>query len=208
MSQLNELERRVIDLSYNNKQSHISSCLTAVNIIDKIYSVKKKDEPFILSPGHAAIALYVVIEKYDKLNAQKIYDHHGTHPDYCPDCRLDCSTGSLGHGFNIGLGLAIANRNRNVYILISDGETMEGSVWEGLRIAREQRLENLRITVNCNGYGANRQIDSDWLDYAIQHFYPSLVLKTNMYKYPSYLNGIGGHYHVLTDKEYKELIRL
>src|SRR2546427_251920 len=61
-----DLKKRIIEISYKNKLSHIGSCLTAVDIIDEIYAIKKPNEKFILSSGHAGLALYCVIEKYTK----------------------------------------------------------------------------------------------------------------------------------------------
>ena len=57
---MNKLEKRVVELSYKHGLTHLSSVLTSVNVIDKIYQVKEKTDPFILSNGHAALALYVV----------------------------------------------------------------------------------------------------------------------------------------------------
>lgn len=202
---MNELYKRIIDISYKYKLSHISSCLTSVEIIDKIYSVKKHDEPFILSNGHAALALYVILEKYYFKDAEALYLKHGTHPNRDLDDKIYASTGSLGHGIGIAVGMAIADKTKNVYVLLSDGECTEGSVWEALRIAGEQRLENLRVTVNANGHGAYSLIDTDTLDTRLQMFYPTLVVKTNLLQFPGWLQGIGGHYVTMTEDQYKEI---
>jgi transketolase N-terminal domain/subunit len=68
---INELEKRILEISYKNKLSHLSSNLTAVNIIDEIYCIKGNTNPFILSSGHAGLALYVVLEKYYGINISK-----------------------------------------------------------------------------------------------------------------------------------------
>lgn len=204
---LNKLERRVIDLSYKYKLSHIGSCLSCVNAIDNIYKVMKDGEQFVLSNGHAFLALAVVLEKYKGLDAEYLVKKHGTHPNRDIADNIFVSTGSLGQGLPIAVGMALANKDRNVYVLTSDGELAEGSMWEALRIAAEQRLENLRITVIANGLGGYSKIDSDWLDMRLQSFYPTLLLKVPMYKYPDYLNGLEGHYHVFTDDEYTEIIK-
>jgi len=78
---MNKLQRRIIDISYKYKLSHISSCISTVDTIDQIYGIRKKDEPFVLSNGHAALALYVVLEKYEKQDAEKLWKKHGTHPN-------------------------------------------------------------------------------------------------------------------------------
>ena len=153
-----DLKRRIIEISYPRKLSHLGSCLTAVDIIDEIFKIKKPEEKFVLSVGHAGLALYVVLEKYLGLNAEKIFEHHGVHPDRCSKCHIDCSTGSLGNGLPIAVGMALADRNKNVYCLISDGECSEGSIWEALRIASEQNLNNLKVYCNFNGWGAYKSI--------------------------------------------------
>ena len=66
---MNELERRIIDISYQERIGHLSSNLNAVNIIDEIYQTKNDQDVFILSSGHAALAWYVVLEKYQAKDA-------------------------------------------------------------------------------------------------------------------------------------------
>ena len=117
---LNKLKQRILEISFEHQLSHLGSCISAVEIIDEIYRKKQDSEKFILSEGHAALALYVINEKYHKIDAEKAFNHHGVHPDRCKKCRLDCSAGSLGQGLPIALGMALANREKNVYCLISD----------------------------------------------------------------------------------------
>ena len=157
------LKRRIIEISYKKKLSHIGSCLTAVDIIKEIYDTKKADELFLLSSGHAGLALYAVIEANGGRNAEEIFEHHGVHPDHCVDCGLVVSAGSLGHGLGISVGMALADKEKNVYCLISDGECSEGSVHEALRIKDEQKLDNLIIYVNFNKVGAYKEIHDLYL---------------------------------------------
>lgn len=203
--QLNKLEQRVIDISYAKKLSHIGSCLTSVRLIDAIFQVKKDHEPFVLDNGHAGLALYVVLEKKGFKSAELMFDKHGVHPNRDVENGIDASSGSLGHGIGIAVGMAIADRTRDVYVLTSDGAMTEGSNWEALRIASELRLENLKIMVNANGYSAYQKTDTEALDMRLQYFYPSLVEYTNLYEWPEYLQGLGAHYHILSEAEYKEL---
>lgn len=202
---MSKLERRVIDISYKKKLSHIGSCLTAVRLIDAIYLSKKKEDIFILSCGHAGLAQYVILEKEEGKDAEELFDKHGVHPNRDVLNGIHASTGSLGHGIGIGVGMALANKKRDVYVLISDGECAEGSLWEALRIAMENKLENLKVMCNANSWGAYGKIDADWLDLRLQYFFPTLVQKTNLYAWPEYLQGQAAHYHTLTDKQYKEL---
>jgi transketolase len=177
-------------------------------LIDNIYQAKKVDEPFVLSNGHAALALYVVLEKVFGTDAEDLFEKHGVHPNRDLDNRIYCSTGSLGMGVAVAVGMALADSTRNVWLLMSDGECAEGSVWEALRIAGDLRLENLRIMVNANSNGAYGKINVDMLDTRMQMFYPSLVVQTNMFKYPHYLQSFDGHYKTLNKEEYEDLITL
>lgn len=154
---LTPLEQRILEISYKHKLSHIGSCLTAVKIIDEIYSKKKPDERFVLSCGHAGLALYVVLEKYNIANAEYLLDQCGVHPDRILGGEaIDCSTGSLGQGLPIALGMALADRSKNVYCLVSDGECSEGSVYEALNIMNDEKINNLYVHLNYNQFGAYR----------------------------------------------------
>lgn len=206
VSVMTKLERRIIDISYKKHLSHIGSCLTAVRQIDVIYQVKNNNDIFILSNGHAGLALYVVLEKFKFGDAEALFDKHGVHPNRDIEHDIHISSGSLGHGLGIAVGMALADRKRNVYVMVSDGEMAEGSCWEALRIAGELKLENLKVVVNANGYGAYGSVDSDLLDLRMQYFYPALVNKTNLYDWPEYLQGLNAHYHALTKENYEELV--
>lgn len=147
------LRRRILEISHKRNLSHLGSCLSAVDIIEAIYKVKKDNERFVLSSGHAGVAFYVILEKYGLLPSSFI-NSLNIHPDRNPDIGIDVSTGSLGQGLPIALGMALADRKKNIYCLISDGECTEGSVWETLRIGLGQKVNNLKIVINANGWGA------------------------------------------------------
>jgi transketolase len=203
---MNELEKRIVDISYKRGLTHISSCLGAVNIINQIYEVMKPQDKFVLSQGHAFLALAVVLEKKFGLDAEKLSEEHGTHPNRNVKEGIWVSTGSLGQGIAIAVGMAIADKTRDVYVVSSDGEMAEGMAWEALRVAGEQRLENLRVTVIANGTGGYGKIDTEILDTRLQMFYPTLVVRVNMFAYPDFLQGVGGHYVKLDKEKYEELV--
>lgn len=203
---MNKLEKRIIELSYKHGLTHLSSCLTSVNVIDKIYQVKKKTDPFILSNGHAALALYVVLEKWEGKDAEKLWEKHGTHPNRDLEDGIYCSTGSLGMGITVAVGMALADRKNKVYVLMSDGECAEGAVWEALQVAAKERLENLNVAVVCNGYSAYGRVDVDDLDARLNAFYPTLCVRANLFNLPEWIQGLNGHYLKLNKEQYKELI--
>lgn len=205
-----ELNERIIQISKKFGSSHISSCITAGKLIEDCYDYKLPNEPFILSNGHAGLALYCVLEKKEGKDAEKLFKKHGTHPNRDKKDNIWCSTGSLGQGLPIALGMALADRMRNVYCMTSDGEWAEGSMWETIRIAGELRVANLIILMSCNGYGAYGKIDIDRLEWQIGSFVkencPKIALfRTNMEGYPEWLQGLNGHYAKMDDKMYEEV---
>ena len=204
---LSKLETRILDISYKKGLSHIGSCLGAVQMIDNTYQVMKPEDKFVLSMGHAALALYVVLEKNGKGDAEELFDKHGVHPNRDLEHGIYCSTGSLGQGLPIAVGMALADRDRDVWVVTSDGELAEGSMWEALRVAGEQRLENLKIAVIANGYGGYSKIDVDWLDNRVVSFYPALVVRTNLFKFPAWLQGLDAHYVTMNEERYQEALK-
>lgn len=201
---MTELQKKVIDLSYKHGLTHIGSCLNVVDYIDHVYSIKKSEDIFILSNGHAGLALYIVLEKYGLANAEELIKKYGTHPNRDIENGLFCSTGSLGSGLPIAVGMAIADRSRDVYVTISDGECAEGSIWESLKIAVDLRLENLRIACIANGYSAYGKVDTDVLKMRLQTFYPVWTIETNLFEFPDWAQGLQAHYHKLTKEEYEK----
>lgn len=175
------LIKRIIEISYKHKSSHIGSCLSVVDILDTIYSVRKIDEPVVLSNGHAGLALYVILEKYGFANAEKLFVKHGVHPNRDLANGIYVSTGSLGQGLPIAVGMAISDKSKNVYCIISDGECAEGSIWEAIRVASEQNLRNLKILVNANGFGAYDEINIRLLPKRFRSF-GCKVLEVNGHK--------------------------
>jgi transketolase N-terminal domain/subunit len=202
---MNDLERRVIDISYQERIGHLSSNLNAVNIIDEIYKEKQDSDIFILSSGHAALAWYTVLEKYKKLDAVELFHKHGVHPHRNVEDEISVSTGSLGMGITVACGYALANPNKNIYCLLSDGECAEGSVWEALRFIKEKNINNLYVYVNVNGMIAYDFIDKDYLTQRLKSFLPEVRIRfTDVPKWP-WAEGILTHYYVLKPEDYQKL---
>jgi transketolase len=202
---MNDVERRVIDISYKEKIGHLSSNLNAVNIVEEIYKNKKAEEPFILSSGHAALALYVVLEKYEGRDAEELFHKHGVHPHRDITSGIHCSTGSLGMGLTVATGYALANRDRKIYCLISDGECGEGSIWESLRFIYEAKLDNLEVYVNVNGMIAYDFIDKEYIINRLRAFLPRInIRETEPPKWP-WAQGILTHYYILKPEDYAQI---
>lgn len=202
-----EAKNLVLDITYEQKLSHLGSCLTACDIIEEIYEIKKPEEPFILSAGHAGLALYAVLETKGKAQARTLLAQQGIHPDrlQAQNEEIVVSTGSLGQGLPIALGMALSDRKKNVYCLTSDGEWSEGSMWEALRVAKEQRANNLRIYVNANGYAAYKKVDIDELEKRLRSFdFPVNIRRTSS-NLGTFAQGLASHYKTLTKEDYEKL---
>ena len=201
------LKKRVLDISYNNRLSHLGSYFSALDIIDKIHSDMKDSDIFILSSGHAAVALYAVIEKYYGVDADMLFKKHGGHPHRDEENKIYCSTGSLGLGLTVAIGRALANKDINVYCLISDGECAEGSIWEGLRYIQEKGIKNLQVYVNINGYAAYDAVDVKYLTERLKVFLPDINLCFTKVNHFSFLKGLNAHYHIMSKQDYEEAKR-
>lgn len=206
---MNTLEKRIIELSYRHKLSHVSSCLNTVNFLNTIYEKRKETEPVILCNGHAGLALYVVLEKFGFCDAEEMLLRHGIHPARDLEHGVWCSSGSLGQAETIAVGMALADLERTVWLITSDGACAEGSVWEAFRNSREQNLTNLNIEVIANGYGAYGAIDPVLLGFRLASFIIYGKIKIHQPKMPvPWLEGLAGHYLQLSAQQYEELMAL
>tara|TARA_R110002020_G_scaffold112408_2_gene258643 strand:+ start:66 stop:701 length:636 start_codon:yes stop_codon:yes gene_type:complete len=207
MEDLN-LKQRVLDIAYKNKLSHLGSYFSSLGIIDNIYAAMDLDNDiFILSSGHAAVALYAVIEKYYDLDAGELFARYGGHPHRSEKDKIFCSTGSLGMGLTVAVGRAVANPRQKVYCLISDGECAEGSIWEALRYIHENRLDNIEVYANINGYAAYDAVDVDYLSLRLRAFLPRInLVYTSVNTFP-FLRGLNAHYHVMSEEDYMTATR-
>lgn len=202
---MNDVEKRIIDISYKEQIGHLSSNLNAVNIIEEIYQTKQPNDIFILSSGHAALALYVILEKYQSKNAEKLFHRHGVHPHRAVSDGIYCSTGSLGQGLTVAVGYALADPSRDVYCLISDGEANEGSIWESLRFIHEAKLNNLKVYANVNGMIAYDMIDRDYMNRRLTAFLPAINIRNTEPPKWNFAQGVLTHYYVLKSHDLEKL---
>ena len=165
-----DLRLKIVELAMNANEGHIPSSFSIVDVIDYIYGNVLKIDPknpesmdrdyFILSKGHGALALYVVLNKFGLLSNELLsrYGHSdsilGGHPDRVSTDFIEASTGSLGHGFPFAVGVAIGSQvkklENRVFALLGDGECHEGTVWEAANVAANQKLHNLVAIVDWN----------------------------------------------------------
>jgi len=150
---------------------HIGSSLSIADIISVLYSqvlhIKSTNDPdrdrFILSKGHAALALYAALYLKGWIS-QDLLDTYcqdntllGVHPERALP-GVDFGTGSLGMGVSYAAGAALAARlqksSRRVFVVASDAECNEGVVWESAMFAAHHKLENLFLIIDLNGQQA------------------------------------------------------
>lgn len=166
-----QIRRIILEQSKRAYVGHIGSALSIADIIVALYmnvlQIPDPDDPdrdrFILSKGHAALAVYAALYLRGWLTEEDLDTYCadnsllGVHPERMLK-GIDFSTGSLGHGLAIGAGAALAARLqrslRRVFVLVSDAECNEGSLWEAVMFAAHHRLANLIAVVDLNGQQA------------------------------------------------------
>jgi len=175
----NEARKLIINVACSSRSAHVGSSLSCVDILISLYfrqlRIDKnnwdKRDIFVLSKAHAAMALYSVLKLKGfigvKILEQYLQDN-GTlpaHLDKTINRAIEASAGSLGHGFNIALGIAYGYKlkgdKRNIYTLIGDGESQEGSIWEGALFASKLGIDNFTAVMdhnNLQGYGRPTEI--------------------------------------------------
>ncbi|MDQ1356587.1 MAG: transketolase [Acidimicrobiaceae bacterium] len=165
------IRRLVLEQSKRANVGHIGSCLSVADIIAALYSgtlaIGDPDDPdrdrFILSKGHAALALYAALHVRGWVSAAELdtfcgdASRLGVHPEHVVP-GVDFSTGSLGQGLSVAAGAALGARllgsERRVFALLSDAECNEGATWEAIMFAAHHRLANLIAIVDLNGQQA------------------------------------------------------
>ncbi|HMF94323.1 MAG TPA: transketolase [Vicinamibacterales bacterium] len=165
------LRHIILDQSQRAHTGHIGSALSTVDIIaalyDRVLRITAVDDRerdrFVLSKGHAALALYGALFLKGWLTRSELdsFCTDGTRLGVHPDRGLrgiDFSTGSLGQGLSMAVGAALAARldhsPRRVFVLVSDAECNTGALWESVMFAAHHRLANLVVIVDLNGQQA------------------------------------------------------
>lgn len=166
------IRRLVLEESKRANVGHIGSALSIADILAALYGTavlrdgagqSGERDRFILSKGHAALALYAALHLQGCLSREQLATYCrddsllGVHPDRALP-GVDFTTGALGHGLSYGAGAALAGRmlgsDRRVFVLMSDAECNEGSVWEAAMFAAHHQLSNLVAIIDANGQQA------------------------------------------------------
>jgi len=174
------LSREILKMTTKAGSGHPSSSLSMVDILTALYfgGVMRYDphdpdwperDRFILSKGHGAPGLYAALAEagfFDRKLLPTLREF-GSPLDGHPDMRalpgVEASTGSLGQGLSIGLGHALAarldERASRVYVMIGDGESDEGQIWEAAMSAAKFQAHNLTAILDYNEFQQTGPID-------------------------------------------------
>lgn len=167
---LKKMKRQIVLAAHSAGEGHIPSALSILDILWVLYDRILRFDPhqpdnlkldrFILSKGHASLALYSVLAEKGFFSVKdfdtfcKYNGRLGGHPDCNKVPGVEASTGSLGHGLPMAVGLALGSKIRRIdnriFCLIGDGESNEGTVWESALLAAHHQLSNLCCIVDYN----------------------------------------------------------
>jgi len=172
------IRRLILEQSHQAHVGHIGCSLSITDILCSLYrDVIRAEDPadpgrdrFILSKGHAALALYAVLSLKGIIPPDQVGTYCrektflGVHPEHVLP-GVDFCTGSLGMGLSMATGAALAAKmqksSRRVFVLLSDAECEEGSTWEAVMFAAHHQLSNLTAIIDFNGqqaFGQTRDV--------------------------------------------------
>ena len=171
------IRQNIVRQVYFAKSGHPGGSLSSADLLTALYfkvmdineqNVNSIDrDRFVLSKGHASPLLYAVLAEKGLIDDAELNGFRTLnsklqgHPNmnYVPG--VDMSTGSLGQGISCAVGMALANKldqnEHRIYVLIGDGESEEGQVWEACMAAAHYQLDNLCVILDYN----HLQIDGD-----------------------------------------------
>lgn len=166
-----ELRKTTLTMIHEAKSGHPGGSLSAADMVAALYFREMKVDPknpkwedrdrFILSKGHVCPIQYSALAMLGYFPYETIYTlrQYGSilqgHPDMkrCPG--IDISTGSLGQGLSVGVGMALAGKrdkkDYKVFVVVGDGESQEGQIWEAAQTSVKYGLDNLYVIIDDNG---------------------------------------------------------
>ena len=164
------LRRTIVQMIKAGNRGHVGSAFSLVEILRVLYDeVLRYDsrqprwnerDRCILSKGHGCLALYAILADKGFFPDEELWKFCksdgilGGHPEFGKVPGVEASTGSLGHGLPIGVGFALSARldkaSHRVFVIIGDGESNEGAIWEAALCAGKHRLSNLTVIVDYN----------------------------------------------------------
>lgn len=166
---------KILDMVYDGASGHIGGSFSACDIITYLgecvidYFSEERDR-FILSKGHSVPALYAelnelgIVKDSELTTFRKLNSRLSGHTNREKIPETDVTTGLLGQGLSYGVGMAFAKKLKGskecVYVMIGDGETHEGQIWEALMEAGHFKLDNLVLIVDRNGLCSHQPVEN------------------------------------------------
>ncbi|MFZ5652600.1 MAG: transketolase [Bacillota bacterium] len=167
----NDIRKDIVGMLGEAGSGHPGGSLSAADMVAALYFKFMRIDPreprrpdrdrFILSKGHAAPVLYAALAhrgyfpREELSTLRKLGSRLQGHPDMKKLPGVEMSTGSLGQGLSVANGIALAGKidgmDYRVYVLLGDGETQEGQVWEAAMAAAHYRLDNVTAFLDHNG---------------------------------------------------------
>jgi transketolase len=181
-SRSRDLRKTIILMLKAARRGHLGSAFSLIEILRVLYDDILRYDPknhlwfnrdrLILSKGHGCLALYAILADkgfFPISELWKFCDCNGIlggHPERkVPG--IEATTGSLGHGLAIGIGFALnalyEKADYHTFVIIGDGETNEGSIWESAMCASKHKLSNLIVVVDYNkhqSYGTTSEVQN------------------------------------------------
>lgn len=166
------LRNLLVEVTFRTGGAYLAQALSGIDMMACIHYRFLRSDPkrpdwagrdrFLLSPGHYALALYVILADRGYFDKDLLFtfkengsplelaSHRGTVPG------VEVSGGSLGQVLSVGVGMALhaklRRKGHRVFVMMSDGEQDEGQIWEACAAAAHFRLDNLVAVIDCNGF--------------------------------------------------------
>lgn len=170
LDQAKKIRINAVKMVSRGGSSHIGAVLSCVDILAVLYSNimnYKPEDPewklrdrFILSKGHAGAGVYATLASHGFFSTEDLKQHYingsrfSGHVSHKNIPGVEFSTGSLGHGLPVAAGMALSakmdNRSNRAFVLLGDGELVEGANWEAIFFAAHHKLNNLIVIIDRN----------------------------------------------------------
>ncbi len=166
----NDARKKVLQMIHFGQTSHVGSNFSCLDIMAVLFSklnldkdLKPDRDRFVLSKGWVAASLYYFLAQKGIIPTEDLEEFGKEGSKYIglaePEVRgVEISSGAMGHGLPIALGMALAAKRSQeswkTYVLMSDGELDCGTTWECALLAAQQKLDNLTVIVDYNGFQA------------------------------------------------------
>lgn len=177
--ELKELAVRIrmaaVEAIHSLGSGHLGGSLSIADVLAVLYGGEMKidradpkwegRDKLVCSKGHAGPAVYgtLAVKGYFPYEELKTLNKPGTRlPSHCDRNKtpgVDMTTGSLGQGTSLACGMALGDKlkglDTRVFLIVGDGESDEGQVWEAMAFAAAKKLDNLVVLLDWN----KRQLD-------------------------------------------------